>query len=1335
MFILKIITTAITMSQKNSISKEISIEFEPLKDAEVGNGARMSMKQKNTWRSVLKNFLIDSSTRYLDLFRLVFSITCCILYILQTIDLPPPDYSYPPRCCGVAKYTTQPCPLDRYKNGSIGWALENTGCIHVSKLSVMKKNIHSQYTLVSSKEGNFTDSIDNQTCRPFCRTGDHACNDDVITSCRCSIECGDTVYCGEVECESWHYSKLLFYEKPLWLYILQVTFAILTMCTAIIRSLIAHFIRGVRTFNLLESTLFLDSLNGFISLASLAYAPCLKDLYIPLFLQCFTATVILKNLLYSFHSYLIATKFLTPVVQKVSATLLGLAALLFSFTCVVHYFERIICNGSSHVNTLFDSIWFIMVTITTVGYGDKAPGTPLGKLSVIFLILVILFFLPQSLTSILELITSSRQDYTFYHCHTPKRHVILCVCKLDLTLITDFLNEFYSQEENTLLNTVVLTGEPVPPAVNILLKSPAWKNRVLVIIGSALKERDLERVNIRLAKACFLLTDRITENLRMADHETMLRATLIQNYAPHVELYVHIFMAENRMNVNFAKQVLCEGRLKQALMSNNCIYPGFSSMLTILMHTTSSAKCGNYKDNSQLYNSCSAMEMYAIVLKDSLLFSVLAGRTFLCASIFIHRTTEVLLFAVKPANTDDILLNPGRRHILSDDDILYYVAVDKEKNIYERKRITANDLHLNMEKIMRANSRTKGTDFMELLDKSRTPLFPSPNSHPLNITSMRSSSNLLKSPETELPPKGRRFASRVDSVESPITNEVKTIHEKPHNSFKRQVSKILDNNERTTQMKVLNCEQEEDISCFTRRLHEQESKMTYISLNPRPTYYWVKETVRHLSKTSPSHCCLQAGWKVHCHENKKPVACVQQPDELVDRVLFLTGYKRPLIVCANEAGSQLYEFLLPLRAYHIPTEQLIPIVLLLPNIPDVPFLEAISSIPYIKFIVGKPESVDDMLIAGALDATGIILCLGDGMPELKEEAHMSDASLISTAQNISQIFVNTKIYLELTEIWSMRYLKLERGSMCYASKSEMISNCTTTGVARHPTDFIHAPYFVSSQAFAPTLLDTLLYQCLQKDYIIDVVHLFLGLRQTPGSGYIGKVSVTETDIETFVTFGELMLDLAVENDQLALAIYRTIEDTNSDLETEYSSTSLFLQRRALYLGLQEDVFALTTARNPEKCHIIVNPPADTPLMSRDIILVINSCSTEQYKIIHRSYSEVKRNSSYRISEVDSIKSDVFDPELSPQLQYVGVRNQREAILKPKKRHVPARSPAPTSTGLNFFGVDKSGASQNPKRGKYNKRAVPVIQKRASALFIGDQIADSTLDSQKDPENN
>ena len=1181
-------------------------------------------QHRNTLKNTFKQFKKVSAQlayRHLDFVRLLLSIVCCTLYIVQTV-LPDGEFAYPEYCCGIAKFTTQPCALNNFSNGTIGWALRNAGCKHIERITKVPMGLNSQYLFSNITNADFHELTNNEICQqyPIDRCVENFCN--------CSIACGDTLYIGALKenCNDWNYLRLLFYEKPLWLYLLQIACSMLLMVYSITRALVYSY-RGVRIHSIIEFTLFLDIMNGFISFASLTYVPCLKDLYIPLFLQCFTARVIITNILYSFDVTKISIKFLTPVFQKVIAVILGLTALLFAFTCVIHYFERILCEEEDNLNTLFDSIWFIIVTITTVGYGDLSPGTPLGKISVIFLILIILVFLPTTLTGILELINDSKQDYIFYRCYIPNRHVVLYIRRPDMTLICNFLNEFYSQEENKHLSTVVLTGEEVSPAVKILLKSPAWRNKVLVIIGSTLKERDLERVNLRLAKACFLLSDRITEDASMSDNETMLRASLIHSFAPNVELYVHIFLAENRMNVNFAKKVLCEGRLKQVLMANNCIYPGLSSLITILVHTTTSKDCADHSDDDKLYNYCSGNEIYAVRLKDSSLFNLLAGRTFLCASIFVQRTTEVLLFAVKPANKDNILLNPGRRHTLNDNDILYYIATEPEKTVYEDKQITPEDIKMNIVKIIRSTSEASVNQSgvfgpqqstiedvgFEILDTSCTPLYP-PNAlamHPLTPTE-ESKGSLPIEPESPIHlRKFKLYSEHEKTVKTPLGNETKTL-------FKRQASRLLDNNKQKTKMIGLDktggegeTNQLTDII-----IKNQDSTTTTISLNRGPTYFWVKETVLHQNKKPLNLCCLQAGWKILCHERDyTAVKKIQLPEEHnLERMLFLTGFKQPLIVCANEAGSQLYEFLLPLRAYHIPTKDLIPIVLLLPQVPDVAFLEAITWIPYIKFIVGRPECIDDLLIAGALNAVGVIICYGDAMPELKEEVHMSDASRISVARKMSHMFANTKFYVELTEIWSLNYLKLDNGRASYTNISAM--------------DFIHAPYFVSSQAFAPSLLDTLLYQCMRKGYILDLVHLMLGLHQTPGSGYIGKVEVNESHLESFQTYGQFMLDLAVTHSQLALAIYRTTEDCSSDstnsesddtATTDPSSTEFFLKRRVEFLGIPYDKATLKRHRNEEKYHVLVNPPADTPLKPRDTVLVINSCTVEQYKLVRKSY--------------------------------------------------------------------------------------------------------------------
>ncbi|KAI6647964.1 Potassium channel subfamily member 1 [Oopsacas minuta] len=1173
------------------------------------------------------------------LLRMMLSIVCCILYISQTW-LSPSHYPYPSYCCGVAQYTTQPCVLDSYKNRTVGWAMKRAGCIYTNNLYKVYPDASAQYVLANSSEVSFSEYTNGQ-CRSYCNKGIN-CSNEIIQLCHCAIMCGDTLFCGIYEpedCNGFNYLKLIFYEKPLWLYLLQIVCSLLATSYAIVRSVLL-WKRGLWITKIIDGYFIIDCINGALSLSSLAYVPCFKDVYIPLFLQCFTARIIINNILYSFDVTNSPNKLLTPVIQKIIAALLGLACILFSFICLVHYLERIACPQSSHVTTLFQSLWFVVVTITTVGYGDKYPSTPLGQLAVIFLILIILLFLPQTLNDILELIDDSKQNYKFYSGRKKNKHVVLCVSKLDMTLLNDYLDEFYSQEENVSLVTVILTSQPPTPLVKIRLSSSLWKKKVLVIVGSALKQRDLERVKLELAKACILLSDRTTDDAQFSDQETILRASSIQRLAPHVNLYVHILKPENRMNVKFANQVVCEGQLKQVLMANNCIYPGLSSFVTLLLRTTSPGQAKDRASWQKLYDYGSGNEIYDIKLKDSMLFSGLAGRNFLFASVIIVRTTQVLLFAVKPANETEILLNPGRHHILQNEDILYYISQDREEEMLVEGGISDEEIG-RLGKIFMPGAPgtvTKGNDTLSrvaydscLSDSIQIDEINVSIDQSRDMSRRENRRSLIKqraiSPEHDVEP--GKVEEQPQGKLTPLLKSLTIGHNfnpihfrSDHNTekglkqtdFHGRMSTMLRDSAQTFELQSLvdteQCARNEILENF----YNQDSETTNISVNQVPTYFGVKERVRHLNKEPLSLCCLQSGWKIPCHDSEfTAVKKIQQPDD-VERMLFLTGYKNPLIVCASESGSQLYEFLLPLRAYHIPREELIPIVLLLPSIPDTAFLEAISWIPYIKFIIGNQDSVDDLIIAGALDAVGIIICLGDGTPELKEEGNMVDASRISTAQKMSQIFVSTKFYVELTERWSMRYLKLESGHSFH------------TLMPKNIRDFIHTPYFMSSQAFAPSMMDTLLYQCTQKDYILDLVCLLLGLKQTPGSGYIGKFEVTQSDIDTYQTYGRLMLSLANSTNDLPLAIYRTrivkVKNSLEKMNYEYESTKLYLAKRARNLKIFDQIPDYPTKF--EHSHILVNPPVNTPLRRKDVLLVLKVCSQEQYNIIHNFKSPTRR---------------------------------------------------------------------------------------------------------------
>ena len=54
-----------------------------------------------------------------------------------------------------------------------------------------------------------------------------------------------------------------------------------------------------------------------------------------------------------------------------------LLLLTITFATLIYYVERDV-DGSDFIN-LPQSLWFTLVTLSTVGYGDLSPETPLGK--------------------------------------------------------------------------------------------------------------------------------------------------------------------------------------------------------------------------------------------------------------------------------------------------------------------------------------------------------------------------------------------------------------------------------------------------------------------------------------------------------------------------------------------------------------------------------------------------------------------------------------------------------------------------------------------------------------------------------------------------------------------------------------------------------------------------------------------------------------------------------------------------------------------------------------------------------------------------------------------
>uniref|UniRef100_A0A4W6BZI1 Potassium sodium-activated channel subfamily T member 1 n=1 Tax=Lates calcarifer TaxID=8187 RepID=A0A4W6BZI1_LATCA len=354
--------------------------------------------------------------------------------------------------------------------------------------------------------------------------------------------------------------------------------------------------------------------------------PSIRNIFIPVFLNCWLAKCALENMINDVHRAIQRTN--SAMFNQVLILICTLLCLVFTGTCGIQHLERAGKNLS-----LFNSFYFCIVTFSTVGFGDVTPRIWPSQLLVVIMICVALVVLPLQFEELIYLWMERQKsggNYSRHRAQTEK-HVVLCVSALKIDLLMDFLNEFYAHPRLQDYYVVILCPSEMDLQVRRVLQIPLWSQRVIYLQGSVLKDQDLLRAKMDDAEACFILSSRNEVDRMAADHQTILRAWAVKDFAPNCPLYVQILKPENKFHVKFADHVVCEEEFKYAMLALNCVCPATSTLVTLLVHTS-------------------------------------RGRYGVC------------LIGIKSEDNKSILLNPGPRHIMAATDTCYYINITKEEN-------------------------------------------------------------------------------------------------------------------------------------------------------------------------------------------------------------------------------------------------------------------------------------------------------------------------------------------------------------------------------------------------------------------------------------------------------------------------------------------------------------------------------------------------------------------------------------------------------------------------------------------------------------------------------
>uniref|UniRef100_A0A7N6BXQ0 RCK N-terminal domain-containing protein n=1 Tax=Anabas testudineus TaxID=64144 RepID=A0A7N6BXQ0_ANATE len=789
--------------------------------------------------------------------------------------------------------------------------------------------------------------------------------------------------------------------------------------------------------------------------------PSLRNLFIPVFLNCWLAKHALENMIVS---KALAT---CPTSSSVS----NLYIILSCCICGIQHLER-----AGNNLTLFDSLYFCVVTFSTVGFGDVTPQIWPSQLLVVIMIFVALIVLPIQFEQ-LAFLWMERQksggNYSRYRAQTEK-HVVLCVSCLKIDLLMDFLNEFFAHPRLQDYYVVILCPAEMDVQVRRVLHVPLWAQRVIYLQGSALKDQDLMRAKMDDAEACFILSNRFEVDRIAADHQTILRAWAVKDFAPNCPLYVQILKPENKFHVKFADHVVCEEEFKYAMLALNCVCPGTSTLITLLIHSSRGQEGGACSADQwhRTYRRCSANEVHHIRLEESKFFGEYQGKSFTFASFHAHKKYGVCLIGVRRLDTTNILLNPGPCHIMGASDTCFYINISKEEN----------------------SAFVRG---------QREPSWGSTGGNTRGVH------QTIYHGLTRLPVHSIIASMGQDQGSTGMGNSVE---ERRHSIA--PVLELVDGVNNPTFDLLGDHDRDEGAHWWGQHCEWVKGyplNSPYIGSSP---------ALCHLLQEKMPFCCL-----------RMDKACHHIPFE--DARSY--GFKNKLIiVSAESAGNGLYNFIVPLRAYYRPRKELNPIVLLLESIPEADFLEAICWFPMVFYTVGSIDNLDSLLRCGVTFADTMVV-VDKESSMIAEEDYMADAKTIVNVQTLFRLFPALSIITELTHPANMRFMQFKVKdhyslALSKLEKKEREKGSNLVFMFRLP--------FAAGKVFSVSMLDTLLYQSFVKDYMISITRLLLGLDSMPGSGFLCAMKITEDDL-WIRTYGRLYQKLCSSTGDIPIGIYRT----------------------------------------------------------------------------------------------------------------------------------------------------------------------------------------------------
>lgn len=245
----------------------------------------------------------------------------------------------------------------------------------------------------------------------------------------------------------------------------------------------------------------------------------------------------------------------------------------------VYVFEHV--GNPSQFNSLTDAVWWALVTMTTVGYGDKVPLTEGGRLIaaiVMFSGIILISIFTATVSSVL--VARKIREGRGLKEITWKNHILICGWNLNTEQILATFN-FYAQKKKAQL---VLVNE-MPMERMEGLRDEFDRINVAYVHGDFTKETTLKLANVKHATAVIILPDDSEGMHTPSDDRTLMTSLTVKSIEPKVRVYAHILDRENigHLKRSKADEVIVSDEHIGFLLANHILFPGAPQVVRELL--------------------------------------------------------------------------------------------------------------------------------------------------------------------------------------------------------------------------------------------------------------------------------------------------------------------------------------------------------------------------------------------------------------------------------------------------------------------------------------------------------------------------------------------------------------------------------------------------------------------------------------------------------------------------------------------------------------------------------------------------------------------------------